>query len=157
MIYSFLLFERATGGNVLRVQTDNYDQPLSINQGTKLQLGSTAKLRTLINYLEIVEQLHDHYQGMSPAELNEVDVAPDDHITAWAINFLSTAKEKRMSSMLQAALDRTYSANPSEGFFTAGGLQSFGNFESTENDWVTTVRQAFEQSVNLAFIRLMRD
>jgi len=59
--------------------------------------------------------------------------------------------------MLQAALDRTYSANPSEGFFTAGGLQSFGNFESTENDWVTTVRQAFEQSVNLAFIRLMRD
>ena len=51
MIYSFLLYERANGVNVLRVQTDDYDQPLSINQGTKLQLGSTAKLRTLINYL----------------------------------------------------------------------------------------------------------
>jgi membrane peptidoglycan carboxypeptidase len=157
MIYSFLLFERATGGNVLRVQTDDFDQPLSINQGTKLQLGSTAKLRTLINYLEIVEQLHDHYQEMSPDELSEVNVAPDDRITAWAINYLSTVKEKRLSPMLQAALDRTYSGNPSEGFFTAGGLQSFANFESTENDWVTTVRQAFEQSVNLAFIRLMRD
>jgi membrane peptidoglycan carboxypeptidase len=157
MIYSFLLFERATEGNVLRVKTDNYDQPLNINQGTKLQLGSTAKLRTLINYLEIVEQLHDQYQEMSPDELGAVNVSQDDHITAWAINYLSTAKGKRLVSMLQAALDRTYSGNPSEGFFTAGGLQSFANFESTENDWVATVRQAFEQSVNLVFIRLMRD
>ena len=157
VIYSFLLYEREPGGNALRIQTDDYDQPLNINQGTKLQLGSTAKLRTLINYLEIVEQLHGQYKEMSPDELSSVSVAPEDHITAWAINYLSTAKERRLVSMLQAALDRTYSGNPSEGFFTAGGLQSFANFESTENDWITTVRQAFEQSVNLAFIRLMRD
>jgi membrane peptidoglycan carboxypeptidase len=157
MIYSFLLYERVNGVNVLRVQTDDYDQPLSINQGTKLQLGSTAKLRTLINYLEIVEQLHDQYQEMSPDELSAVSVMPEDRITAWAITYLTTAKEKRLVSMLQAALDRTYSGSPSEGFFTAGGLQSFGNFDPTENNWVTTVREAFEQSVNLAFIRLMRD
>lgn len=157
MIYSFLLYERASGVNVLRVQTDDYDQPLSINQGTKLQLGSTAKLRTLINYLEIVEQLHDQYQEMSPDELSAVSVMPEDRITAWAITYLSTAKEKRLVSMLQAALDRTYSGSPAEGFFTAGGLQSFGNFDPAENNWVTTVREAFEQSVNLAFIRLMRD
>jgi membrane peptidoglycan carboxypeptidase len=157
VIYSFLLYERAPGGNVLRVQTDDYDQPLNINQGTKLQLGSTAKLRTLINYLEIVEQLHAQFQEMSPDELSAVNVMPDDRLTAWAINYLSTAKEKSLASMLRAALDRTYSGNPSEGFFTAGGLQSFGNFDPIENDWVTTVREAFEQSVNLAFIRLMRD
>jgi len=157
MIYSFLLYERANGLNVLRVLTDDYDQPLNINQGTKLQLGSTAKLRTLINYLEIVEKLHDQYQEMSPDELSAVSVMPEDRITAWAITYLSTAKEKRLVSMLQAALDRTYSGSPSEGFFTAGGLQSFGNFDPTENNWVTTVREAFEQSVNLAFIRLMRD
>jgi membrane peptidoglycan carboxypeptidase len=157
VIYSFLLYERSPGGNLLRVQTDDYDEPLSINQGTKLQLGSTAKLRTLINYLEIVEQLHDQYQRMFPSELSAVNVAPDDRITAWAIDYLSTTKEKRLSTMLQAALDRTYSANPSEGFFTAGGLHSFGNFKPEENNWVSTVREAFEQSVNLAFIRLMRD
>jgi len=157
MIYSFLLYERATGENVLRVQTDDYDQPLNINQGTKLQLGSTAKLRTLINYLEIVEQLHDQYNEVSPEDLSVINVTPDDRITLWAVNYLSTRREKRLVPMLQAALDRTYSGNPSEGFFTAGGLQSFANFESMENNWVATVRQAFEQSVNLVFIRLMRD
>ena len=157
MIYSFLLYERAPGGNVLRVKTDDYDQPLSINQGTKLQLGSTAKLRTLINYLEIVEQLHEQYKETPPDGLRVVDVMPEDRLTAWAIDYLSTTNERRLVPMLEAALDRTYSGNPSEGFFTAGGLQSFGNFESMENDWVTTVRQAFEQSVNLVFIRLMRD
>ncbi|HEY2646566.1 MAG TPA: transglycosylase domain-containing protein [Candidatus Acidoferrales bacterium] len=157
MIYSFVLYERKAGENILRVQTDDYDQPLSINQGTKLQLGSTAKLRTLINYLEIVEKLHDQYQGMSPAELSSVNVELEDHITAWAINYFQSTRDKRLVPMLQAAMDRTYSGNPSEGFFTAGGLQSFGNFLPEENAWVTTVRQAFEQSVNLIFIRLMRD
>jgi len=56
--YAFTLYERGNGHNLLRVQTDNFNQPLSINDGTRLQLGSTAKLRTLINYLEIIQQLH---------------------------------------------------------------------------------------------------
>ncbi len=55
VVYSVTLYERDHGANLLRVQTDNYNQPLDINQGTRLQLGSTAKLRTLINYLQIVE------------------------------------------------------------------------------------------------------
>jgi hypothetical protein len=54
VIYSVTLYERGKNANPLRIQTDNYDQPLNINRGTKLQLGSTAKLRTLINYLQIV-------------------------------------------------------------------------------------------------------
>lgn len=157
VIYSFVLYERGTGANLLRVQTDNYDQPLSINQGTRLQLGSTAKLRTLINYLQIVEALHEQYQGLSPSKLSAVNIMPDDHISEWAINYLSTAHDNRLSAMLKAALDRTYSANPSEGFLTAGGVQSFGNFDPEENEWVSNVGEAFEKSVNLVFIRLMRD
>ncbi|MGB0129912.1 MAG: transglycosylase domain-containing protein, partial [Rhodocyclaceae bacterium] len=51
--YSFTLFERDGDANYVRVQTDNSDRPLDINEGTKLELGSTAKLRTLANYLEI--------------------------------------------------------------------------------------------------------
>jgi membrane peptidoglycan carboxypeptidase len=74
VIYSFTLYEREPGVNVLRVQTDNYNQPLSINQGTKLQLGSTAKLRTLVEYLQIVERLHDEYAAMAPAQLESAAI-----------------------------------------------------------------------------------
>src|SRR3546814_11283025 len=41
--YSFTLFERGTGANHPRIQTDSVDRPLDINVGTKLELGSTAK------------------------------------------------------------------------------------------------------------------
>jgi membrane peptidoglycan carboxypeptidase len=58
VVYSFTLMERGDKVNYLRVQTDNYDQPLDINEGAKLDLGSTAKLRTLTTYLDIVDQLH---------------------------------------------------------------------------------------------------
>jgi membrane peptidoglycan carboxypeptidase len=58
VVYSLLLFERAPSGNVLRVQADNLEQPFDINSGMKLDLGSTAKLRTLAHYLEVMESLH---------------------------------------------------------------------------------------------------
>jgi membrane peptidoglycan carboxypeptidase len=48
-------------------------------------------------------------------------------------------------------------ASPGETFFTAGGMRSFGNFETARNSQVLSVREAFEKSVNLVFIRLMRD
>ncbi len=58
--------------------------------------------------------------------------------------------------MLDAAMQRTYSAAPGT-FFTGGGMQGFGNFESAEDDGSPTVEQAFQHSVNLAFIRLLHD
>jgi len=59
--------------------------------------------------------------------------------------------------MLDAAMERRYSASPSEGFFTGGGLHHFENFEPADNRRTMTVREAFTRSVNLVFIRLMRD
>ncbi|HET6521522.1 MAG TPA: transglycosylase domain-containing protein, partial [Geminicoccaceae bacterium] len=56
--YSVTLYERGADANHVRVQADNLDQPLDLNEGTKLELGSTAKLRTLVTYLEIVAALH---------------------------------------------------------------------------------------------------
>ncbi len=35
VIYSFTLYERGAGANLLRIQTDNLNQPLNINQDTK--------------------------------------------------------------------------------------------------------------------------
>jgi membrane peptidoglycan carboxypeptidase len=76
VVYSFTLMERGENVNYLRVQTDNYDQPLDINEGAKLDLGSTAKLRTLVTYLDIVDQLHKRFEPMAPEELKKVVVDP---------------------------------------------------------------------------------
>ena len=84
-------------------------------------------------------------------------VLPDDRLTQWAIDYLAAAPDQSVRSMLEAALDRKYSASPGEAFFTAGGRHTFANFESSENGQIMTVREGFERSVNLVFIRLMRD
>jgi membrane peptidoglycan carboxypeptidase len=157
VVYSFTLYERKPGVNLLRVQTDNWNQPLNINQNTRLELGSTAKLRTLINYLEIVADLHRKYAGMSPGELKAVSTFPDDHLTQWAVQYLSTAKDRSEEGMLEAALQRKYSGNPGEAFYTGGGVHVFANFEKSEDFQNFTVASGFQNSVNLVFIRLMRD
>ena len=61
IVYSFALFERGNGSNDLLVQADNLDQPFDVNEGVKLDLGSTAKLRTLATYLEIIAELHTRF------------------------------------------------------------------------------------------------
>jgi len=154
VVYSFTLYERTPGANLLRVQVDNLDQPLNINQGTKLELGSTAKLRTLVTYLEIVEELHREYSGTAGSAER---FAPHDRLTQWAVDYLTTATDRSLPAMLEAAMNRTYSANPGEAFFTGGGLHVFENFDRQDNFRVLTVREAFQRSVNLVFIRLMRD
>jgi membrane peptidoglycan carboxypeptidase len=157
VVYSVTLYERGQNANLLRLQTDNYNQPLDINQGTRLQLGSTAKLRTMINYLQIVETLHGEYADKSPADLKSVAVTPGDNISQWALDYLSTATDKSLEPMLEAALQRKYSGNNGEAFFTAGGLHHFDNFEPAEDGQIFTVADGFQHSVNLVFIRLMRD
>lgn len=159
VVYSFTLLERGEHANYLRVQTDNYDQPLDINEGAKLDLGSTAKLRTLVTYMDIVDQLHKKYGQMEVAELKKVSVDQRDRLTVWGIEYLiATPMDKRdLPAMLQAALERKYSANPGEGFFTGGGLHYFGNFSKDDDFKIMTVREALRRSTNLVFVRLMRD
>ena len=157
VVYSFTLFERSAHGNLLRVQADNYDRPLDINEGSKLELGSTAKLRTLIHYLEIVSELHGRYSGISAEQLRAIPVVPQDRLTRWAVEYLSAARDNGLPAMLWAALARTYSASPDERFFTGGGIHTFANFDREEDGRIMTVREAFRKSVNLVFIRLMRD
>jgi membrane peptidoglycan carboxypeptidase len=59
--------------------------------------------------------------------------------------------------MLEAAMDRSYSASPAERFFTGGGVHTFVNFDASWNNRTITLREAFRHSVNVPFIRLMRD
>lgn len=161
VVYSFTLLEKGENANYLRVQTDNFDQPLDINDGAKLDLGSTAKLRTMITYLDIVGNLYDKLHAMDAEQLKAVVIDPKDKISLWAVQYLldkdSKDEEPDLPEMLEAALDRKYSASPGEGFFTGGGMHYFGNFRKEDNGRVMTVREAIRNSVNLVFVRLMRD
>jgi membrane peptidoglycan carboxypeptidase len=157
VVYSFTLYERGADTNYLRVQTDNFDQPLNINEGTKLDLGSTAKLRTLVTYLDIMATLHRRLSVLDNTQLRAQEVDRKDTLTRWAVDYFLAAKDKSLGSMLDAALERRYSASPAEGFFTGGGLHHFDNFRHEDDGRVMSVRDGLRNSVNLVFIRLMRD
>ena len=155
--YSFTLLERTADGSRVRVQTDSTDQPFDINEGSKLELGSTAKLRVLTQYLEIIAELHDKYVDMTPAQLSKVEVADTDFISRWALDYLARNKDRNITAMLDAALERKYSASPGEAFFTGGGMHVFNNFRREDNGRMPTLKDALRESINLPFIRLMRD
>ncbi|UTW13968.1 penicillin-binding protein [Marinobacterium rhizophilum] len=155
--YSFTLFERSADGNRVRVQTDNTDQPFDINEGSKLELGSTAKLRVLAHYLGVIAELHQRFAGLSRAELLAVEIAPDDYLTRWVQDYLARGHDPELEAMLAAAMERRYSASPYERFFTGGGLHTFSNFRREDNGRQATVREAVQESLNLPFVRLLRD
>ncbi|MCH1931690.1 transglycosylase domain-containing protein [Shewanella sp. A25] len=157
VLYSFTLYEKTKTANRVRVQTDSTDQPFDINEGSKLELGSTAKLRVLSTYLEIIAEIHDKYSQKHGIELESIVIEPRDHLTRWAIDYLIVNPDRRLDRMLDAALQREYSASPNEQFFTGGGLHVFNNFKKSEDYKVPTLYQALQDSINLPFVRLMRD
>jgi len=158
VVYSFSLYETTTMGNQLRVQTDTYDGPFNIDEQAKLDLGSSAKLRTLVHYLEIVAELQRVYGGMNDAELARMaGLQTLDPLSHWAVGYVRSNPGQDLTAMLAAAMARQYSASPVERFFTGGGVHTFSNFNRADNNRVMSVRDAFKNSVNLVFIRLIRD
>ncbi|MCF4978886.1 glycosyl transferase family 51 [Pseudomonas gessardii] len=155
--YSFTLYEMTADGARVRVQTDNTDQPFDLNESSKLELGSTAKLRVLTTYLQIISELHGRYAGQTPAALQKAHIDEQDRLSRWALDYLAQNRDQGLPKMLDAALDRHYSASPGESFFTGGGLHHFHNFRNEDNGRNPTLREALRESINLPFIRLMRD
>lgn len=157
VIYSFVLYESTSYGNELRVHVDSHNQPFDINTDVKLDLGSTAKLRTLVHYLDIVYSLFQEYSELTRAQITDLKRKQFDPITLWAITELSRSPKRSIDQFLGAALKRRYSASPAENFFTGGGMHRFGNFNRKDNARRLTIEQATIHSTNLVFIRLMRD
>ncbi len=157
--YSFTLFERGANGNRVRVQTDTTGQPFDINEGSKLELGSTAKLRVLATYLEMVAELHQQHAGKTPTELRALYHATNerDNLSRWALDYLRVTPQASLEQMLDAALERKYSASPGETFFTGGGAHTFSNFRKEDNGRRPTVRESLRESLNLPFVRILRD
>src|SRR5262249_11381752 len=157
IVYSFTLYERGLYSNDLLVQADNTDQPFDVNEGVKLDLGSTAKLRTLATYLEIIAELHERFAGEHAQTLKAIQTKPRDRLTRFVLDELIAPPRMPLTPLLEDALDRRYSGSPAEVFFTGGGEHHFANFEKEDDYRILTVREAFTRSVNLVFIRLMRD
>lgn len=155
--YSLMLFERSKIGNLLRVQTDNYDQAMDINEGIRIDLGSTSKLRTMVHYLELITDVYKRYKNQSPQQLAQIDIHPRDYLSAWVIEQLRANSKIDLEELLNLALDRKYSASAGEAFFTGGGLHTFSNFSKSDGTKIMSVRDALRDSVNLVFIRMMRD
>lgn len=155
--YSLTLYERTPTANVLRIQADNLDQPLDINAGTKLDLGSSAKFRTLVSYLLVVADLHKRYSGTPAEALAKLPRHPADRLSNWAIDVLRAKPDTSLEALLEAAMERRYPASPSETFFTGGGIHRFGNFKHEDDGKNPSVAEALEQSVNLSFVRIMQD
>ena len=157
VIYSLTMYERSGNSNVLRIQTDNFDKPFSINEGTRLDLGSTAKLRTLVTYLDLMGELYDSYKKLSREELVHESKDDLDPISLFAATTLLQRPDITLSAFLDAAMERHYSANPGEAFFTGGGRHNFKNFRPEDNGANPTVQQSLTNSINLPFVRIMRD
>ncbi len=157
VIFSVTLYERGQKANHLRLQADTLDQPFDLNQGAKLDLGSTAKFRTLITYLEIIAREHGRMRALERHELDAKARDAGDPLTRWTARWLTGSDDRSLARLLDAAMERRYSASPYESFFTGGGVHRFVNFRSADNGTVPTIGQAFRHSINLPFVRLMRD
>ncbi len=157
VVYSISLHERTPMGNVVRVQADNLDAPFNLNESARLELGSTAKLRTLASYLEIIAELHEGFSVLPADSLRRFPVASQDRLSAWTRDQVLLRPSATTEEVLRSAMDRMYSANPAERFVTGGGVQTFSNFDNTYNQQAVSVWVAFRHSVNLPFVRMMRD
>ena len=156
LTWSVVLYERGTDRNYLRVHADSLNEPFNINSGAKLQLGSTAKLRTLVTYLDVIEVLHRRLAQRPRSELLATEAAAEDHLTQWAAHYLATATDRSLQPMLDAAMQRRYSGSP-QTFFTGGGAHDFANFEKWEDYQQFSVSEGFAHSVNNVFVRVLRD
>jgi len=154
--WSFVLYERGASANFVRIHADSLNEPFDINSGAELQLGSTAKLRTVITYLDIMVSLHHQLASQPTAALRHIAATAPDVLSRWAAGYLAGTSDRGLGPMLDAAIQRKYSAAPVT-FFTGGGDNSFGNFQPWENSLDPTIQYAFENSINCAFVRLMRD
>jgi membrane peptidoglycan carboxypeptidase len=157
VIYSFLLVEATPVGNLIRVQADNFAAPFDFNKSVKLELGSTAKLRVITHYLEVMAELHRAFSGLEGKQLAERGQSARDPLTRWAVETLQSEKNLALQPFLEAAMARRYSASPHEDFFTGGGVHRFENFDSHDDHRILPLQEAFRNSTNLVFIRLMRD
>ena len=155
--YSLTVYETTEKGNLLRVQVDTLDKQFNFNEQAKLDLGSTAKLRTLITYLNLVEKLYHEHKDKSRSELWRVDTERGDNLEVWVRRQLIYNEGITLEEILEHALEKRYSASPYRRYFTGGGMHKFHNFNKRSNGRRYRVEDGLAHSVNLISINVMKD
>jgi membrane peptidoglycan carboxypeptidase len=110
-----------------------------------------------VNYLEVIAEIHKRYADQPQQVLRKALGEPQDNLSRWVLAYMIRVEDKSLPAILSAAMERRYSASPREVFFTGGGQHTFHNFRGENNGSNPTVREALLRSINLPFIRLMRD
>ncbi len=155
--YSFTVYESTPQGNLLRVQVDTLDKPFNFNEQARLDLGSTAKLRTLITYLNLVEALYHEHKDKTRGELWNVDSERGDGLEVWVRRQLIYNRGITLEEILEHALEKRYSASPYRRYRTGGGMHTFHNYSKHSNGRRYSVQDGLAHSVNLVSINVMKD
>ena len=154
--YSLTLYERRGGANRLRVHAETAPGQFSYNDSMKLELGSTAKLRTLVSWLSAIADMRQRFQAEGVPR--RWDLHRLDHLGRWVAQWMRRCDDAcTEDDLMAAALDRTFSASPHAWFFTGGGRHRFHNFKESSDRRVPTVREALAKSINLPFVRIMEE
>ncbi len=148
---SFSLYERTGDVNRLRIHADTKRSSRLVDDSVMLDLGSTAKLRTLATYLEMMTNLY------ATAALPERRIDKRDILARWARERRLARPDEPLIDFLWGAMNRHYSASPWEKFQTGRGFHRFANFNDEHDDKRFSIRNATRHSVNLPFVRLMQD
>jgi len=154
--YSLLLYERTPLGNLLRVQADSLEQPFDVNEGLKLELGSTAKLRTLSHYLELVRSctpVADERAGGA----GRVCRRKDDPLSQWVAETMLKQPGIGLEGAAAGVARAGTRPAPTRRFSPAARRHVFNNFDKRDNGKKFTIREALWRSSNLVFVRVMRD
>ena len=169
LVYALSLYERRDDGTTATlVRTDSLGGQMDINESGRMELGSTAKLRTLVSYLELAAAEYERVSSLGPEE-RAADLARISRINArkpggfedtlglWVHGLLREKPGIDLRGALDRALARRFSASPSTLFHTGGGLHRFSNFDTESDTLNPTVAEAFVHSINLPFVRIMRE
>jgi membrane peptidoglycan carboxypeptidase len=119
-----------------------------------LELGSTAKLRTLTSYLMAIDEIDSNLKS-SGDDLQGSE--QQDPLSKWVSEYRLFHPDVTREEVLKASLLRSISASPYQAFFTGGGLHTFKNFKEEQDTQSFTIEEGFRQSINLVFIRLMKE
>jgi hypothetical protein len=100
--------------------------------------------------------LYRKWEDARPEELRIAVATARDPLSAWVASRRLARPREDLAEFLDGSLNRAVSADPGESFYTGRGVHYFTNFND-EIAGPTTLRTAFQHSVNLVYIRLMRE